>query len=141
MTTAVLITYYMPHVMAAIVLVALVFTPVPSKPRFFVREVLALAVACFIAHINREFELWPAYRYFASGHMSFCLGASLSLGLLRPFTLLITLPLLIPYGSALVLLGFHRAIDVMGAIPIVLLVYALVRRWWRIPFTPIPSPS
>jgi len=62
--------------------------------------------------------------------MTFALSMALSLGLLRPSTLWITLPLLIPYGAALVILRFHNLVDVIGAIVIVLGVYGSLDRVW-----------
>jgi hypothetical protein len=132
-----LLTYYYPHLMALVFLAFFFSTHVPGKGRFFARALLALVIAIFLAHLNRLFDFWPAHRYFASAHMTFCLGVALSLGLLRPWTLAITLPLLVPFGFALVVFHFHSAEDVLGAIPLMLGVYGIVHYSWRMtPATP-----
>jgi hypothetical protein len=127
---AVLLTYYYPHFLALVFLAVLFSSKIPAKGRFFLRVALVLAIATVLAHVNRWFDLWPAHLYFASGHMTFSFGVALSLGLLRPWTLAITLPLLIPFGIALVVLHFHDVVDVLGAIPLVLIVYGIVDRFW-----------
>jgi hypothetical protein len=129
---AVLLTYYYPHVMALVFLAFFFSTPVPAKARFFARALVALVIAIALAHVNRSFDLWPAHRYFASGHMTFSLGVSLSLGMLRPWTLAVTLPLLVPFGVALVALHFHNIWDVLGAVPLVLGVYGIVHSIWSL---------
>ncbi len=135
---AVFLTYYYPFMMAAVFLAALFTVEVPAKGRFFLRALTAFAIAIALAHVNRWFDLWPAHRYFASGHMTSSLGLALSLGMLRPWTLAVTLPLLVPFGMALVVLGFHTVGDVLGAIAIIALVYGAVHWWWRVP---VASPS
>jgi len=135
---AVLLTYYYPHVMALVFLAFFFSTRVPGKGRFFLRAMVALVIAIVLAHVNRSFDLWPAYRYFPSGHMTFCLGVSLSLGMLRPWTLAITLPLLVPFGVALVALHFHNVWDVLGAVPLVLGVYGIVHSVWSL--SPVAPP-
>ena len=132
-----LLTYYYPHFMAVVFLAFLLMADVPAKGRFFLRAALALLIAVILAHLNRMLDLWPAHRLFASGHMTFCLGIALSLGVLRSWTLAITLPLLVPFGAALVILHFHNVWDVLGAVPIVLVVYGIVHHFW--PMAP-PSP-
>ncbi len=127
---AVLLTYYYPHVMALVFLACLLSTNVPAKGRFLLRALVALLIAIVLAHVNRVFDLWPAHRLFASGHMTFCFGVALSLGMLRPWTLAITLPLLVPFGVALVAFHFHNVWDVLGAIPLVLGVYGIVHGLW-----------
>ena len=129
---AVLLTYYYPHVMALAFLACFFSTHIPAKGRFFLRALTALVLAIILAHLNRSFDFWPAHPLFASGHMTFCLGVSLSLGMLRPWTLAITLPLLIPFGVALVVLHFHNVWDVLGAVPIVLGVYGIVHGLWSV---------
>ena len=129
---AVLLTYYYPHVMALVFLACFFSTHVPAKGRFFLRALVALVLAIVLAHANRWFDLWPAHRLFASGHMTFCLGVSLSLGTLRPWTLAITLPLLVPFGVALVALHFHSVWDVLGAVLLVLGVYGIIHRFWSL---------
>jgi hypothetical protein len=57
----------------------------------------------------------------------------LSLGMLRPWTLAITLPLLVPLGAALVSYHFHSIWDVLGSIPLVLGVYLVVHKLWQLP--------
>jgi hypothetical protein len=132
MAMAVNLTYYYPHVMALVFLAGLLSADVPAKGRFFLRALVALVIASVLAHTNRWFDLWPAHRFFASGHMTFCLGVALSLGMLRPWTLAITLPLLVPFGVALVALHFHNVWDVLGAFPLVLGVYLAVDRFWSL---------
>jgi len=121
-----LVTYYYPHFLAVVFLACLLWTDVPAKGRFLARTLVALGVATVLAHANRWFDFWPAHRWFASGHMTFSLGLTLSLGMLRFWSLAITLPLLVPFGVALVALHFHDIWDVMGAFPLVLIVYGIV---------------
>lgn len=127
------IIYYCPHVMAVIFLVFLFATDVPAKGRFFLRALVALLIVTFLAHVNRIFHLYPAYLYFPSGHMTFCLGVSLSLAMLRPWTIALTLPFLVLFGVALVTYRCHTVGDVLGAIPLVLGVYFIVHRFWKMP--------
>jgi len=108
------------------------------EKRFVLRSVVALAIAVALAHVNRWLALWPEYLYFPSGHMTFCLGVSLLLGQLRRWTLAVTLPLLVPFGVALVDLRFHSELDVMGAFPLVVVVFGLVHYFWRLP--PVVAP-
>ncbi|HEV3271159.1 MAG TPA: hypothetical protein VGZ93_03165 [Candidatus Methylacidiphilales bacterium] len=138
MSTPVFLTYYYPHLMALIFLVFFFATDVPAKGRFFLRAVTALSIATFLAHANRIFHLYPSLLYFPSGHMTFCLGVALSLGMLRPWTLAISLPLLVPFGAALVALHFHGVWDVLGAIPLVLGVYGIVHWDWNAPMASRP---
>jgi len=121
-----LTTYYYPHFLAVVYLAFLFGTGIPEKGAVFLRAAVALAIASFLAHANLLFDFWPAHRHFPSGHMTFCLGLSYSLGLIRPWTLAVTIPLLLVLGIALVVLGFHTILDVLGAIPLVLVVYAIV---------------
>jgi hypothetical protein len=132
MTLGVYLTYYYPHVMAVVFLAFLFSTDTPAKGRVFARALAALTIALLLAHTLRIFDLWPAHRYFASGHMTFCLGVAVSLGMLRPWTLAISLPLLIPFGMALVAYHFHSTVDVIGAVGIVLIVYPAVHSLWPI---------
>jgi hypothetical protein len=132
------IIYYCPHVMAVIFLVVLFATEVSARGRFFWRALLALVIATFLAHVNRIFHLYPAHLYFPSGHMTFCLGVSISLAMLRPWTLALTFPFLIAFGVALVVYHCHTTGEVLGAIPLVLVVYGIVHAVWRIP-TATPS--
>ena len=127
------ILYYCPHVMAVIFLVFLLATKLPAKGRFFLRALVALAIVTFLAHVNRIFDLYPAYLYFPSGHMTFCLGVSISLAMLRPWTLAITLPFLIFFGVELVAYNCHTPLDVLGAVPLVLGVYGIVHAVWSMP--------
>jgi hypothetical protein len=96
------------------------------------------AIATFLAHVNRIFHLYPAHLYFPSGHMTFCLGVSISLAMLRPWTVALTSPFLIAFGVALVVYHSHATGEVLGAIPLVLIVYGIVHAVWRIP-TATPS--
>jgi hypothetical protein len=130
---AFVLTYYYPVVMALVFLAFFFLTRVPAKGRFFLRALVALVIAVFLAHVNRIFHLFPAHLSFPSGHMTFCFGVALSLGMLRTWTLAITLPLLIPFGMALVALHFHTVWDVLGAFPLVLVVYGVVHSVWGIP--------
>jgi len=135
---AVFLTFYYPHFMALVFLAFYFAADIPAKGRFLLRASLAIGIALTLAHLNRLFDLWPAHRFFASGHMTFSLGVALSLGMLRPWTLAITLPLLIPFGMALIVLHFHDPEDVLGAIPLVLGVYWAVHSWWSEAFTSPP---
>jgi len=128
-----LLTNVYPFTLMLVFLACLFFMKVPAKGSFFARALLALVIAVCLAHVNRWFELWPAHRLFPSGHMTFCLGVALSLGMLRTWTLAITLPLLVPFGAALVLLHFHSLWDVLGAVPLVVVVYGIVHRFWIVP--------
>jgi hypothetical protein len=125
--------YYCPHIMAVIFLAFLFATKLPAKAQFFLRALVSLVIATFLAHVNRIFDLYPAHLYFPSGHMTFCLGVSLSLGILRPWTLAITLPFLIFFGVELVVYNCHTVWDVLGAVPLVLGVYGIVHAVWRMP--------
>jgi len=131
--------YYTPHAMAVVFILFLALINEPFKVHQFLRASLALSLATVLAHLDRWFDLWPGHPYFASGHMTFVTGVAASLGVLRLWTIFITLPLLVPYGIFLVDLGFHCALDVVGAIPIVLLVYILVYQYWAIR-PPIAAP-
>ena len=132
---AVELTYYYPHLMAVVFFAFLFAVDFPNKGRFFLRALVPLLIVLLLAHLNRICHLWPQYLYFASGHMTFCLAVALTLGALRPWTLAITLPLLVPFGIALVVLRFHSTLDVVGAVPLVLLVYALTYKFW------MPAPA
>jgi hypothetical protein len=131
-----ILLYYYPHILAVIFLFVFLTSRLPRKEQFFWRAMLALVLATFLAHVNRIFDIWPAYRLFPSGHMTFCLGVSISLGLLRPWTLAITLPVLVPFGMAMVAWHFHSALDVWGAMPLVLIVYGIVHGLWPLPSSP-----
>jgi len=133
--------YYCPHIMAVIFVVFLFATKIPAKGQFFLRASVALTIATLLAHVNRIFDLVPAYLYFPSGHMTFCLGVSLSLGMLRRWTLLITLPFLVFFGETLVAYNCHSALDVLGAVPLVLGVYGIVHALWSIPAATRPLDS
>ncbi len=124
---------YYPFVLAVVFLIALPVTHHPAKGLFFLRALLALGIAVLLAHLNRIFGFWPGHLSFFSGHMTFSLGVSLSLGMLHRWTLAVTLPLLIPLGWGLVWFHFHSVEDVVVAVPIVLVIYGLVHRLWRIP--------
>jgi len=132
------VIYYFPHFMAVAFLILLAMTKVPAKRLFFMRTALALTIATVLAHVNRWFYLWPEDPFFASGHMTFSFGIAVSMGLLRPWTLVITLPLLVPFGAELVLLGFHTVVDVLGAIPLVLGVYGILCWLWPLQTTSPP---
>ena len=131
MDAAHLITYFYPHFMAVVFLACVFSTNIPAKGRFLAQALMALGIATILAHLNRWFDLWPAHRWFASGHMTFCFGVALSLAMLRPWSLVITIPLLAPFGVALVALHFHNVWDVLGAFPLVLAVYGIVYGWGR----------
>jgi membrane-associated phospholipid phosphatase len=120
--------YYFPAVMVVVFFVCVAAWPFPQKRRFLVRAILAAAVAVLISHLNRIFDLYPPHPYFPSGHMTLSLSMAVSLGLLRPWTLAVTLPVLVFFGIELVTHHFHTTVDVLGAVPVVLLVYALVFR-------------
>jgi len=130
---ALFFTNNLPFAMALVFLASLYSLDVPGKGSFFLRAMVALAVAVFLAHVNRIFSLWPAHLLFPSGHTTFCLGVALSLGMLRPWTLAITLPLVVLLGMCMVTLRYHTVWDILGAIPLVLGVYGLVHWLWREP--------
>jgi membrane-associated phospholipid phosphatase len=106
---------------------------IPDKGAFWGRAMLALAIAVFLAHVNRIFHFAPGHLLFPSGHTTFCFGLAISLGMLRPWTLAITLPLLVVLGISMVSLGYHTVIDILGAIPLVLIIYGLIHFVWRLP--------
>ena len=106
---------------------------VSRKAAFWSRAMVALVVATFLAHVNRIFHFWPAHLVFPSGHMTFCLGLSVSLAMLRPWTLVATLPLVLVLATFLVALHYHSKFDITGAFPLVLVVYGLIHRFWRLP--------
>ncbi len=126
------IIYYTPHAMAVLFLVFLYYTDIPAKKQFFWRAAVPLTIACCLAHVNRIFHLYPAYLYFPSGHMTFCLGISISLAMLQRWTLVFTFPFLILFGIELVAYDCHTPLDVLGAIPITLLVYGVVHYAWSV---------
>ncbi len=128
-----LFTAYYPALIAVIFAVVFIVTPIPAKLLFLARALAALVISVFLAHFNRIFEVWPAHLLFPSGHTTFCAGMAWSLAMLRPWTLLFTIPLLIAMGTGLVLLHFHSWFDVVGAFPLVLLVYGLIHTWWKLP--------
>jgi membrane-associated phospholipid phosphatase len=136
MHIAFLLTFYYPFFMAAVFVGAVILAKVPGKGRLFSRAAVALTIALLLAHANRVFYFWPAHPWFVSGHMTTCFGLALSLGSLRPWTLAITLPLLVPFGIGLVACHFHTPMDVLGAFPLVLVVYGLVHWSWPSPPTP-----
>jgi hypothetical protein len=133
-----LLTESYPVVIALVFLAVYFPAKMPAKGLFLLREVVALLIAVALAHVNRWFHLWPAHLLFPSGHMTFCLGVTLSLARLRPWTLAVTLPLLIPFGIGLVAMHFHTVGDVLGAFPLVALVYGVIYRSWRL--SPAPPP-
>jgi membrane-associated phospholipid phosphatase len=135
---AFLFTIYYPLVIAVVFLACLCALDVPGKRSFFWRALVALVIAVCLAHVNRVFDLWPADRFFPSGHTTFCLGVAVSLGMLRPWTLAITLPLTVLLGVSLVALHLHTVSDILGAIPLVLVVYGIVHRCWSV--APAPPP-
>jgi membrane-associated phospholipid phosphatase len=124
------LTYYYPHLTALTFLAGICTTKIRDKKRFLVRVIGALLVALFLAHVNRLFHIWPRHLYFASGHMTFSLSMALALGLLRPWTLWVTLPLLVPFGFDLVILRFHKPEDVIGAVLLVVAIFGLANRYW-----------
>jgi len=136
MTPVQFLTDVYPFALMLVFLACLFAARLPGKGRFVLRAMGALLVAVFLAHLNRWFLFWPEHRLFPSGHMTFCLGISLSIAQLWPWTLAITLPILVPFGMALVSLHYHTPGDVLGAIPLVLVVYGLARWFW-----PMPPPS
>ncbi len=133
-----LLTESYPEVIAIVFLAVYFRAKIPAKALFLLRELVALLIAVALAHVNRWFHLWPSHLLFPSGHMTFCLGVSVSLGLLRPWTLAITLPLLIPFGLGLVAMHFHTVGDLVGAFPLVALVYGVIYWLWKL--SPEPPP-
>ena len=133
-----LLTESYPEVIAVVFLAVYLPAKIPSKALFFLRALVALLIAVALAHVNRWFHLWPSHLLFPSGHMTFCFGVSISLGMLRPWTFAITLPLLIPFGIGLVEMHFHTVMDVLGAFPLVGIVYGIIHGIWRL--TPEPPP-
>jgi hypothetical protein len=124
---------YYPSAIAAMFLAALFWIRLPTKASFFLRALTALVIAVVLAHLNRWFAFYPAHLLFPSGHVTFCLGVSISLGMLRPWTLAITLPLVALMGRGMVIMHYHSVVDVLGAIPLVLVVYGIVHWLWRLP--------
>jgi len=129
---------YYPYLMAVVFLTVFFGVRMPAKGFFFLRALTALVIAIVLAHLNRWFLFDPRHVFFPSGHMTFCLGISISLGMLRPWTLAITLPLLIPFGRGLVTMHYHSTFDVLGAIPLVLVVYGIIHWLWRLPLASPP---
>jgi hypothetical protein len=124
---------YYPRLIAVVFLFFLLFAQMPAKGWVFLRALTALVIAVSLAHLNRWFGFYPAHLLFPSGHTTFCLGMSISLGMLRPWTLAVTLPILIPFGMGLVTMHYHETVDVLGAIPLVLVVYGVIHWIWRLP--------
>ena len=139
-STAQWLVYYVPHVATAATLVCVWRWRIPEKRRFVFRTIVAIGIAVLLAHANRLLGLVPAYLDFPSGHMTLCLCLAASLLLLRPWTLVITLPLLAAMGVALVHYHFHSTVDVLGAVPLVLMIYALAfHNWTAAGFRPLDS--
>jgi hypothetical protein len=124
---------YYPVILVLIFLAAVVWTPVPAKGNFLARALVALFIATFLAHVNRIFGLWPAHLLFPSGHTTFCAGLTWSLAMLRPWTLVLSVPLLIYLAFSLVEAHLHETMDVIGAFPLVLAIYGPIHAWWRLP--------
>jgi hypothetical protein len=118
--------YYFPAVMVAAFFICVAAWSIPGKRRFVVHAIIAAAIAVLISHLNRIFGWYPSHLYFPSGHMTLSLSVATSLALVRPWTLVLTLPILVLFGVELVAHRFHTTSDVLGAIPVVLVVYALV---------------
>jgi len=138
----VLVCYY-PQFLAVTFLVVYLRTQMPAKGMFLVRALTALVVATFLAHVNRIFGFWHAHLLFPSGHTTFCAGLSWSLAMLRPWSAVWTLPLVAAMGVALVARHDHETIDVLGAVPLVLVVYGLIHAYWKLPRAsarPLDSP-
>jgi hypothetical protein len=127
-----LFTTYYPLAIALVFLGCLFTIRMPAKGSFFARSMLALIIAVFLAHVNRIFYLWPAHLLFPSGHTTFCFGLALSLGMLRPWTLVITLPLVVVLAVSMVTLRYHTTFDILGAIPLVLGVYGVIHWLWPV---------
>jgi hypothetical protein len=126
-------TSWYPFAIALVFMGTLFAMKVPDKGAFWGRAMVSLVIATFLAHVNRIFHLWPAHLLFPSGHTTFCLGLSLSLAMLRPKTLYITLPLLAVLAVSMVYKRYHTPLDIAGAIPLVLAVYGLIHWLWRLP--------
>ena len=126
-------TFWYPITIALVFLGNLWAMDVPNKGAFWGRAMVALVVATFLAHVNRIFHLWPAHLLFPSGHTTFCLGLSLSLAMLRPWTLYLTLPLVAVLAVSMVYKHYHTPLDILGAVPLVLVIYGIVHRVWRLP--------
>jgi len=126
-------TSWYPYVIALVFLGCLYDLDVPNKGAFWGRAMVALVVATFLAHVNRIFHLWPSHLLFPSGHTTFCLGLSLSLAMLRPWTLFATLPLVVVLAVSMVYMKYHTTLDIVGAVPLVLIVYGIVHGLWRLP--------
>jgi hypothetical protein len=131
---ATLFVFYYPHLLAVVFLVVYLRTRMPAKGLFLLRALTAaLVLATFLAHVNRIFGLWPAHLLFPSGHTTFCAGVSWSLAMLRPWTAVVTAPLVLLMAYELVWFHYHETIDVLGAFPLVLLIYGLIHWSWRLP--------
>jgi hypothetical protein len=119
---------YFPFLMVVVFFICVAMWPFPEKRLFILRAVRAATIAVLLCHLNRSSGWYPPSFYCPSGHMALSLSVAVSLGLLRPWTLAITLPILIFFGIGLVAHRFHTTLDVLAAVPLVLLVYALVFR-------------
>ena len=122
-----------PYAIALVFLLFLFWVRMPNKFQFFLRALTALVIAVVLAHLNRWTHFYPAHLFFPSGHITFCLGVSISLAMIRPWTLAITLPLAVFMGKGLLSVQAHSLGDVLGAIPLVLVVYGIVHWLWRLP--------
>ncbi len=118
--------------MAVIFLIFVSATKTLNRGKILLRACVALVIAVFLAHFNRIFHVDPAHLNFPSGHMTFCLGVSISLALLQPWTLSVTLPFLLIFGIDLVHYRCHTTADVIGAIGLVVVVYGIVHVLWPI---------
>lgn len=111
--------------------------------KFLAASAVALLVTYLLAHINRWFLLWPANPVFPSGHATFLACAATSIFLVEWRTIFITLPLALGYAVLLVLMKWHSALDVIGALvfapPVALLCHSLLER--RCPLTALRKSS
>jgi len=83
---------------------------------FFLKSVAALVGSFVLAHLNRWLPLLPDGLFCPSGHMTFYTSLSISLWLLNPGSILLTIPLGCFYAWLVVHLGFHPWPDVFQAL-------------------------
>ncbi len=126
-------TTWYPVVIFVAFWLAVLTSRTPDKVAFSLRAMVALIIAVFLAHLNRIFYLYPPLLEFPSGHTTMCFGLALSIAMLRPWTLAITLPLLAVLGVSMVFMRYHTTLDILGAIPLVLIIYGILHRAWRLP--------
>lgn len=97
---------------------------------FWLRWVVALAVAVSLAELGKKFQVWPGHSGFPSGHTTFAATCSTALVLRRGAWWLVPgLALTGLMMASLVIAGWHTIPDTLGALALAVGVTTLV---WRV---------